>query len=153
MKPKKPSRFVVILSVLVGVLLGCDMPSLVTNVETSSLSAPTTALTTYEPVDETVTCTYYVAPNGSERLAMQPSPELLFRKLLTLSNPTGVIVRRNRVMRNHLNGIKLWAEGRIDNNVVWWQGSSALWVGTFAQKQLTATEEARIVALVKKAVS
>ena len=43
----------------------------------------------------------------------------------------GVIVRRNRVIRNHLNGIKLWAGGRIENNVVWGQGNSAIWIGTF----------------------
>jgi hypothetical protein len=46
-------------------------------------------------------------------------------------NATGVIVRRNRVVRNHLNGIKLWAGGRIENNVVWGQGNSAVWAGTF----------------------
>lgn len=46
-------------------------------------------------------------------------------------NATGVIVRRNRVVRNHLNGIKLWAGGRMENNVVWGQGDSAVWVGTF----------------------
>ena len=46
-------------------------------------------------------------------------------------NATGVIVRRNVVARNHLNGIKLWAGGRIENNVVWGQGDSAVWVGTF----------------------
>ena len=44
---------------------------------------------------------------------------------------TGVVVRRNRVVRNHLNGIKLWAGGRMENNVVWGQGDSAVWVGTF----------------------
>jgi hypothetical protein len=42
-----------------------------------------------------------------------------------------VIVRRNRVIRNHLNGIKLWAGGRIENNIVWGQGNSAIWSGTF----------------------
>jgi hypothetical protein len=46
-------------------------------------------------------------------------------------NATGVVVRRNRVVRNHLNGIKLWAGGRMENNAVWGQGSSAVWVGTF----------------------
>jgi hypothetical protein len=46
-------------------------------------------------------------------------------------NATGVIVRRNRVMRNHQNGIKLWAGGRIENNVVWGQCNSAVWSGTF----------------------
>jgi len=44
---------------------------------------------------------------------------------------TGVVVRRNRVVRNHLNGIKLWAGGRIENNLVWGQGNSAIWAGTF----------------------
>jgi hypothetical protein len=46
-------------------------------------------------------------------------------------NATGVVVRRNRVIRNHLNGIKLWAGGRMENNVIWGQGNSAVWVGTF----------------------
>jgi hypothetical protein len=46
-------------------------------------------------------------------------------------NAVDVVVRRNRVVRNHLNGIKLWAGGRMENNVVWGQGSSAVWVGTF----------------------
>ena len=46
-------------------------------------------------------------------------------------NAIGVVVRRNRVVRNHLNGIKLWAGGRMENNVVWGQGNSAVWVGTF----------------------
>ncbi len=46
-------------------------------------------------------------------------------------NAVGVIVRRNRVVGNHLNGIKLWAGGRIENNVVWGQGNSAVWAGTF----------------------
>jgi hypothetical protein len=43
----------------------------------------------------------------------------------------GVIVRRNRVVRNHLNGIKVWAGGRIENNSIWGQGNSAIWSGTF----------------------
>ena len=43
----------------------------------------------------------------------------------------GVIVRRNQVVRNYQNGIKLWAGGRIENNMVWGQGNSALWIGTF----------------------
>jgi hypothetical protein len=46
-------------------------------------------------------------------------------------NATGVVVRRNRVVRNHLNGIKLWAGGRMENNVIWGQGNSAVWVGTW----------------------
>lgn len=43
----------------------------------------------------------------------------------------GVVVRRNEVAGNYQNGIKLWAGGRIENNVVWGQGNSALWLGTF----------------------
>jgi hypothetical protein len=46
-------------------------------------------------------------------------------------NATGVVVRRNHVVRNHLNGIKLWAGGRMENNLVWGQGNSAVWVGVF----------------------
>lgn len=46
-------------------------------------------------------------------------------------NASGVIVRRNRVGNNHRNGIKLWAGGRIENNVVWGQGDSPMWCGTF----------------------
>jgi len=46
-------------------------------------------------------------------------------------NAVGVVVRRNRVIRNHLNGIKLWSGGRMENNVVWGQGDSAVWGGTY----------------------
>jgi hypothetical protein len=46
-------------------------------------------------------------------------------------NASGIIVRHNRVVNNHLNGIKLWAGGRMENNLVWGQGNSAVWVGTF----------------------
>jgi hypothetical protein len=46
-------------------------------------------------------------------------------------NALGVVVRRNRVVRNRLNGIKLWAGGRMENNVVWGQGNAAVWAGTF----------------------
>lgn len=46
-------------------------------------------------------------------------------------NVSGIVVARNRVVRNHLNGIKVWAGGRIENNEVWGQGNSALWVGTW----------------------
>lgn len=49
----------------------------------------------------------------------------------TKGNATGITVRRNRVVRNHRNGIKLWAGGRMENNSVWGQGSSAVWIGTF----------------------
>ena len=43
----------------------------------------------------------------------------------------GIVVRRNRVVGNHQNGIKLWAGGLIENNILWGQGNSALWIGTF----------------------
>jgi len=46
-------------------------------------------------------------------------------------NVSGILVARNRVVRNHLNGIKTWAGGRIENNLVWGQGNSALWIGTW----------------------
>lgn len=46
-------------------------------------------------------------------------------------NAMGVIVRRNRVVRNRLNGVKLWAGGRLENNVIWGQGNSAVWIGTY----------------------
>ena len=46
-------------------------------------------------------------------------------------NMEGIIVRRNRVVRNHLNGIKVWAGGRIENNIIWGQGNSAIWSGTY----------------------
>jgi len=44
-------------------------------------------------------------------------------------NIEGIIVRRNRVVRNHRNGIKVWAGGRIENNVVWGQGNIAVFAG------------------------
>jgi len=46
-------------------------------------------------------------------------------------NVEGIVVRRNQVIRNHLNGIKLWSGGRIENNSIWGQGNSAIWTGTF----------------------
>lgn len=30
-----------------------------------------------------------------------------------------------------MNGIKLWAGGQMENNLVWGQGNSAIWIGTF----------------------
>jgi hypothetical protein len=54
----------------------------------------------------------------------------------TAGHVSGVIVRRNRVVRNHRNGIKLWAGGRMANNVVWGQGDAGVvlgdWAGTYA---------------------
>lgn len=42
-----------------------------------------------------------------------------------------VVVMRNAVYRNHLNGIKLWAGGRMERNTVWGQGVNPVDVGTF----------------------
>jgi hypothetical protein len=44
-------------------------------------------------------------------------------------NVRGILVRRNRVVRNHLNGIKLWAGGRMENNAIWGQGDTAVVIG------------------------
>ena len=44
-------------------------------------------------------------------------------------NVTGVVVRRNRVVRNHLNGIKLWSGGIMQNNLVWGQGNIPVAIG------------------------
>lgn len=44
-------------------------------------------------------------------------------------NISGIIVRRTRVVCNHKNGIKLWAGGRMENNVVWGQGDTAVVIG------------------------
>jgi len=46
-------------------------------------------------------------------------------------NVPGIIVRRNRVARNHLEGIKLWAGGRMENNLVWGQGIDPVMVGKY----------------------
>jgi hypothetical protein len=46
-------------------------------------------------------------------------------------NVPGILVRRNRVARNHLEGIKLWAGGRMENNVVWGQGTDPVMVGKY----------------------
>lgn len=44
-------------------------------------------------------------------------------------NISGIVVRRNQVVRNHRNGIKLWSGGRMENNTVWGQGLDAIWIG------------------------
>ena len=46
-------------------------------------------------------------------------------------NVAGIVVRRNRVVRNHLNGIKLFAGGQVENNVVWGQGVAPVWLGDY----------------------
>lgn len=42
------------------------------------------------------------------------------------SDMPGIVVRRNRVGRNLHNGIKVWAGGRIENNLVWRCGDTLL---------------------------
>jgi hypothetical protein len=44
-------------------------------------------------------------------------------------NVSGIVVRRNRVARNHHQGIKLWAGGQMENNVVWGQGIAPVALG------------------------
>jgi len=44
-------------------------------------------------------------------------------------NIPGIVVRRNRVVRNHLQGIKLWAGGRMESNLVWGQGVNPVMLG------------------------
>ncbi len=46
-------------------------------------------------------------------------------------NAVGIVVRRNRVVRSHLMGIKLWAGGRMENNVVWGQGITPVLIGKY----------------------
>ncbi len=46
-------------------------------------------------------------------------------------NVPGIVVRRNRTVRNHLQGIKLWAGGRMENNVVWGEGINPVVVGIY----------------------
>ena len=46
-------------------------------------------------------------------------------------NVSGIVVRRNRAVRNHLQGIKLWAGGEMVNNVVWGQGINPVVVGIY----------------------
>ena len=43
----------------------------------------------------------------------------------------GIVVRGNRVVRNHLNGVKLWAGGRLERNAIWGQGETPVRVGIF----------------------
>jgi Right handed beta helix region/Protein of unknown function (DUF1565) len=43
----------------------------------------------------------------------------------------GIVVRGNRVARNRLNGVKLWAGGRLERNAIWGQGENPLMVGIF----------------------
>jgi len=43
----------------------------------------------------------------------------------------GIVVRGNKVVRNRLNGIKVWAGGRLEKNTIWGQGDNPLVVGIF----------------------
>lgn len=43
----------------------------------------------------------------------------------------GIVVRGNRVVRNHLNGVKVWAGGKLERNAIWGQGDTPLVVGVF----------------------
>ncbi len=46
-------------------------------------------------------------------------------------NVPGIVVQGNQVYRNHLQGIKLWAGGRMEKNVVWGQGIDPVMVGKY----------------------
>ncbi len=46
-------------------------------------------------------------------------------------NVESILVQRNRVYRNHLQGIKLWAGGRMENNIVWGHGINPLMIGAY----------------------
>jgi hypothetical protein len=46
-------------------------------------------------------------------------------------NAEGILVRRNVVARNHLQGIKLWAGGRMERNAVWGQGICPIMIGAY----------------------
>jgi hypothetical protein len=43
----------------------------------------------------------------------------------------GIVVRRNQVYRNHLQGIKLWGGGRMEANAIWGQGINPVMVGEY----------------------
>jgi hypothetical protein len=49
----------------------------------------------------------------------------------TQGHISGIEVKRNIVARTHRSGIKLWAGGRIENNVVWGTGIAPLVIGIF----------------------
>ncbi|MBU1177593.1 right-handed parallel beta-helix repeat-containing protein [Patescibacteria group bacterium] len=46
-------------------------------------------------------------------------------------NVSGIYVKRNRIVRNHKTGIKLWGGGKIENNAIWGQGFVPIMVGAF----------------------
>lgn len=49
----------------------------------------------------------------------------------TEGNVSNITVRNNEVYRNHYSGIKLWAGGLIENNVVWDQGEGPIAGGDY----------------------
>ncbi len=46
-------------------------------------------------------------------------------------NVPGIVTRRNRIVRNHLTGIKLWGGGRVENNLITGQGLLPVMLGAF----------------------
>jgi len=65
----------------------------------------------------------YIHDNGGDAIDLNSRD--------SAGNVAGIIVRRNRVVGNHLQGIKLWAGGRMENNVVWGQGINPVMVGVY----------------------
>ena len=49
----------------------------------------------------------------------------------TQGHISGIEVKRNIIARTHRSGIKLWAGGRIENNVVWGSGIAPLVIGIY----------------------
>jgi hypothetical protein len=49
----------------------------------------------------------------------------------TEGNISGIVVRRNRIIRTYRSGIKLWSGGRIENNVVWGTGICPVVIGIY----------------------
>ena len=47
----------------------------------------------------------------------------------TEGHVSGIIVRRNKIVRTHRSGIKLWSGGHIENNVEWGTGISPIVIG------------------------
>jgi hypothetical protein len=41
----------------------------------------------------------------------------------------GIKVKRNKVVRTHRSGVKLWAGGRMENNVIWGSGIAPIVIG------------------------
>jgi hypothetical protein len=49
----------------------------------------------------------------------------------TEGHMSGIVVRRNKIIRTYRSGIKLWSGGRIENNIVWETGISPVVIGIF----------------------